>query len=140
MFNVISDAFLINVSTMLILMNPPIEQYFNIYFYHPTEFQYKESYLKLMKRSVMVQDLTVSNTQLRLVSKDNRIDHNRRITYIITIMNALCVENQSQIEGEFGIFTENLQIEQATVIHGDISIHDDTFTARENSKIIAKRM
>lgn len=62
MFNVISDAFLINVSTMLMLMDPPIEQYFNIYFYHPTEFQYKESYLKLMKRSVMVQDLMVFNT------------------------------------------------------------------------------
>ena len=74
------------------------------------------------------------------MSKDNRIDHNRKITYIITIMNALCVENSSQIEGEFGIFTENLQIEQATVIHGDISIHDDTFVARENSSIIAKRM
>lgn len=54
MFNVISNAFLINVSTMLMLMDPPIEQYFNIYFYHPAEFQYKESYLKLMKRSVMV--------------------------------------------------------------------------------------
>lgn len=62
MFNVISNAFLINVSTMLMLMDPPIEQYFNIYFYHPTEFQYKESYLKLMKRSVMVQDLMVFNT------------------------------------------------------------------------------
>lgn len=26
------------------------------------------------------------------------------------------------------------------MIHGDIDIHDDIFTARENSRIIAKRM